>query len=246
MANELKSDTSAKTGKKLKERRVEMGFSTDQMADKLFINKDYLTAIENGDYAIFPSESFAKAYFKKYINFLKIDTEFPSIFELKPEKRHKKIASEISFNDSKDTYIFYFLISFVLAISIVLIYFFSNNFLRDAELVEEDSLNTKNINLSENFVLEDPVNIKDIVFVEERGLTLEFFGECWIELYIDQELIEAQLFKKGDKYIKDLNPPFKIIIGNADFVKGTYNGQYIDFISNANRLTKVNIINFNE
>ena len=67
-----------------------------------------------------------------------------------------------------------------------------------------------------------------------------------LKLYIDQELIEAQLFKKGDKYIKDLNPPFKIIIGNADFVKGTYNGQYIDFISNANRLTRVNIINFNE
>ena len=72
MANELKSDTSVKTGKKFKERRIEMGFSIDQMADKLFINKDYLTAIENGDYAIFPSESFAKAYFKKYINFLKI------------------------------------------------------------------------------------------------------------------------------------------------------------------------------
>ena len=40
--------------------------------------------------------------------------------------------------------------------------------------------------------------------------------------------------------------PFKIIVGNADFVKGSYNNTEIDFITNANRLTKVNTIIFNE
>ena len=38
--------------------------------------------------------------------------------------------------------------------------------------------------------------------------------------------------------------PFKIIVGNADFVKGSYNNTEIDFLTNANRLTGVNTINF--
>ena len=78
----------------------------------------------------------------------------------------------------------------------------------------------------------------------ENKLSLEFIDECWIELYLDEKLIEAQNFKGGDTYAKVLKPPFKIIIGNADSIKGTYNGEYIDFITNANRLTKVNTIYF--
>ena len=77
-----------------------------------------------------------------------------------------------------------------------------------------------------------------------NNLVLEFIDECWIELYLDEKLIEAQNFNSGDQYSKVLKPPFKIIIGNSDSVKGTYNGEYIDFITNANRLTKVNIIYF--
>jgi hypothetical protein len=65
-----------------------------------------------------------------------------------------------------------------------------------------------------------------------------------LSLYLDEKLIEAQNFKGAINTTKVLNPPFKIIIGNADSVKGTYNGEYIDFITNANRLTKVNIIYF--
>ena len=34
-----------------------------------------LIAIEKGDYSIFPSETFAKAYFKKYAKYLKIEAE---------------------------------------------------------------------------------------------------------------------------------------------------------------------------
>ena len=46
--------------------------------------------------------------------------------------------------------------------------------------------------------------------------------------------------------MKEIATPFKIIIGNADSVIGTYNNERIDFITNANRLTNVSIINFDE
>ena len=49
-----------------------------------------------------------------------------------------------------------------------------------------------------------------------------------------------------EDYKKKIEIPFKIIVGNAEAIKGTYNGNEIDFMANANRLTKVNIINFDE
>ena len=73
---------------------------------------------------------------------------------------------------------------------------------------------------------------------------LDFNSECWIELYIDENLVEAQIFNKGDKFMKEIATPFKIIIGNADSVIGTYNNERIDFITNANRLNRVNTIYF--
>ena len=39
--------------------------------------------------------------------------------------------------------------------------------------------------------------------------------------------------------------PFKIVVGNAEAVSGSYNGNSIDFITNANRL-RVNTIIFDD
>ena len=76
------------------------------------------------------------------------------------------------------------------------------------------------------------------------GLILDFKSECWIELYNDEKLLVAQNFEKDDQFTKEIAMPFKIIIGNADSVTGTYNNERIDFITNANRLNRVNTIYF--
>ena len=127
MNKEIKSASSVKIGKKFKQRRVELGLSIEQVSNILFVNKTYLAAIEEGNYSIFPSEAFAKAYFSKYLNFLEINYEFPSIFELIAEKKHKRIFKELSFDDSFDNSIKYYLSIFLIFSAILLgIYFFSN------------------------------------------------------------------------------------------------------------------------
>ena len=76
-------------------------------------------------------------------------------------------------------------------------------------------------------------------------LTLNFLDECWIEIYSSNELVANQLFQLDDVYMLDIEKPFKVVVGNADNVEGTYNGVSIDFITNANRL-RVNTIIFND
>ena len=99
---------------------------------------------------------------------------------------------------------------------------------------------TENININNNSLSDlNSLNLTNELY-------LEFLGECWLEIYVNDDLIETKFFNENEIYIKKIDEPFKITIGNSEAVKGTYNGNEIDFIANANRLTKVNTINFDE
>lgn len=243
MSNELKSASSVKTGKKFSEKRNDIGCTIEEVSEKLFINKDYVSAIEKGNYSIFPSESFAKAYFNKYKNFLKISPEFPSLFDQKIEKNHKKISNEISFENNFD----FIINNLYVIVALTLIMIFGIYYLVKTEL-PSNVVPQENINIDNVSEIVENVNQKNYSSVStqniDKNLILEFSGESWIELYVENELIEAQIFSNGDIYEREIQIPFKIIVGNADFVKGSYNSTEIDFMTNANRLTGVNTINF--
>ena len=243
MSNELKSASSVKTGKKFSEKRNDIGCTIKEVSEKLFINKDYISAIEKGNYSIFPSESFAKAYFNKYKNFLKISPEFPSLFDQKIEKKHKKISNEISFENNFD----FIINNLYVIVALTLIVIFGIYYLVKTEL-PSNVVPQENINIDNVSEIVENVNQKNYSSVStqniDKNLILEFSGESWIELYVENELIEAQIFSNGDIYEREIQIPFKIIVGNADFVKGSYNSTEIDFMTNANRLTGVNTINF--
>ena len=191
MTYKLKSASSAKIGKKFKVKRIELGLSITEVAEKLFINKNYLMGIEEGDYSIFPSESFAKAYFKKYLEYLDIEIDFPSIYDNNTEKKHKKISREIRFNSSLEKNFLYIASSLLIAISIFIYFLMKTNSI-DNNLTENQITSFKDIAL-----IYDKVNQNNITIMPddssniENKLLLEFIDECWIELYLDVKLIEA-------------------------------------------------------
>ena len=279
MANKFKSANSVKTGKKFRDKRVQMDLSFDRIAEIIYVNKNYLIAIEKGDYSIFPSESFAKAYFKKYAKYLHIDCEFPGVFEKEIEAKNKKTSTKIMFNTFRNMQfpstnrLNIWMVSGLTFLLIIIIYFFSKNISNKEESVlnensneyleineyQEDitTQNEENYDFMEDSELQknDFITLSDVMDIsadippninsqEKNMLVLEFIDECWVEVYIEGALIEAQFFKNGDEYSKNINSPFSIVVGNADSVKGTYNTEDIDFITNANRLTRVNTINF--
>ena len=279
MANKFKSANSVKIGKKFRDKRVQMDLSFDRIAEIIYVNKNYLIAIEKGEYSIFPSESFAKAYFKKYAKYLHIDCEFPGVFEKEIEAKNKKTSTKIMFNTFRNMQfpstnrLNIWMVSGLTFLLIIIIYFFSKNISNKEESVlnensneyleineyQEDitTQNEENYDFMEDSELQknDFITLSDVMDIsadippninsqEKNMLVLEFIDECWVEVYIEGALIEAQFFKNGDEYSKNINSPFSIVVGNADSVKGTYNTEDIDFITNANRLTRVNTINF--
>ena len=112
MSKYLKSASSAKVGRKFFQARERLGLSIEEINSSTYINIIYIKAIELGDYAAFPSESFARAYFKKYSDFLKIEPTFPNIYrqEKTNSRIKKKLEVKINKTFTENTYLFYIII----------------------------------------------------------------------------------------------------------------------------------------
>ena len=261
MINELKSANSAKIGKIFKEARNDIGISKRDIADSLVMSLKYIEAIESGNYAVFPSEGFARAYFIKYQDFLSINCDFPSIYNEDNRKDEIIKKSITKFNTSQIPLLIK--VGITLLILFVLIMVYKSIFINkssdneiiniidnamNAELIAADIENNfKEIDELEINNQEDlgEISIENEKIDTKNNLTLSFLNECWIEIYFENELVANQLFQTGDSYMLDIQKPFKVVVGNADNVEGTYNGVSIDFITNANRL-RVNTIIFND
>ena len=261
MINELKSANSAKIGKIFKEARNNIGISKRDIADSLVMSLKYIDAIESGNYAVFPSEGFARAYFIKYQDFLSINCDFPSIYNEDNRKDEIIKKSITKFNTSLIPLLIKAGITLLILFVLLMVYksIFINkssdneiiNIIdnaMNAELIAADIKNNlKEIDELEINNQEDlgDISIENEKINTENNLTLNFLNECWIEIYFENELVANQLFQTGDAYMLDIQKPFKVVVGNADNVEGTYNGVSIDFITNANRL-RVNTIIFND
>ena len=114
MTKYLKPASSVKIGKKFIQARNKLDMSIDEVKKITFINNNYLIAIEKGDYSVFPSEAFARAYFKKYANLLIINPSFPNVYkqESTNHKIKKRIEKKINKTFNENTYLVYVIIIF--------------------------------------------------------------------------------------------------------------------------------------
>jgi transcriptional regulator with XRE-family HTH domain len=253
MTENLKSARSAKIGKVFKVARKELGLTKVEVSNSAFMNIRYINAIESGDYSVFPSEVFARAYFTKYQDFLSIECEFPPLYE--NNNRKDKIIKESIDKINPSLIPIIKVAGFIVIIIIVAVYinisFSKETKNNDQSPVKENFSNNELDKIDEavnfNNLIESPANIieeKPLINIPNK-LVFSFFDECWIEIYAYDELIINKLFKYGDSFEFEIERPFKIVVGNAEAIEASYNGNNIDFITNANRL-KVSIVIFND
>ena len=253
MTENLKSARSAKIGKVFKVARKELGLTKAEVSNTAFMNIRYINAIESGDYSVFPSEVFARAYFTKYQDFLSIECEFPPLYE--NNNRKDKIIKEPIDKINPSLIPIIKVAGFIVFIIIVAVYinisFSKETKNNDQSPVKENFSNNELDKIDEavnfNNLIEAPANIteeKPLINIPNK-LVFSFFDECWIEIYAYDELIINKLFKYGDSFEFEIERPFKIVVGNAEAIEASYNGNNIDFITNANRLN-VSTVMFND
>ena len=80
---------------KLKELREAAGYSIEHIASKLNIRKQYLVALEEGDYNSIPGKIYVEGYTKMYYEFLGIN--------LQSQQHHNRNLTTASLSDSADS-----------------------------------------------------------------------------------------------------------------------------------------------
>ena len=254
----LKSAQTAKIGKQFKIMRESLGLSKIQVSKKIYINEEYIKAIESGDYAIFPARMFALRYFEKYSIFLGINQDF---FDIYDADNIIDESENITKNWIKDFYP-QIKIAATLVIFIILAIIFINHWdqsnvssaainmtdekkkntlvipsendqkLIDDALTLPNSLAQTSINNTKEPMLQEFSVSEGVI----NSLSLRFLEESWIEIYQGKNQLIYKLFMKDESLEISITPPFKIIAGNAGGIVGFYNQNEINFTQAANQL----------
>jgi cytoskeletal protein RodZ len=167
MNEDLKSAISAKTGIIFKARREELGLTISEVSNKYMINIKYLRSIESGSYSGFPSEGFARAYFRKYSNILDIKPEFPAVYAVKNRKDEIINKSYKSINNPF-VKILIGLAGLALLILIVIISMLSKSTSKDIIVLEP------NLSVSENIqvLIPDTFSVDDNNYHDNQNSSL--------------------------------------------------------------------------
>ena len=191
MTENLKSARSAKIGKVFKVARKELGLTKVEVSNSAFMNIRYINAIESGDYSVFPSEVFARAYFTKYQDFLSIECEFPPLYE--NNNRQDKIIKKSIAKINPSLIPIIKVAGFIVIIIIVAVYinisFSKETKNNDQSPVKENFSNNELDKIDEavnfNNLIEAPANI-----IEEKPL-----------INIPNKLFLVSLMNVGLKYM---------------------------------------------
>ena len=62
-------------GDRLKEKRLELGYSIEKVSNELKIRPEFIKALESDNYSVFSSDLYAKGFIKNYSKYLELDPE---------------------------------------------------------------------------------------------------------------------------------------------------------------------------
>ena len=261
-------------GKKFRDKRRLQKLTIQEISEKTLINLSYINAIEEGKFSEFPAEAFARAYFKKYAQFLNLDVSFPD-GAFNTSKSNEDIDTQIDIKPSiLDKVLSKQLLTLIFIIlGLFLMLFFlttnSSNYsetiidkakltentdIADAEEVSVFSENQGSLDTTPEVALVE-MNTNDYVEPAESNylqnnpkkalLEINFLGESWIEIYQADERFIYELFNSGSTFEMTLERPFRIVVGHSKNTELYYEGDKIDLISIANS-KNVSVVTFND
>jgi len=261
-------------GKKFRDKRRLQKLTIQEISEKTLINLSYINAIEEGKFSEFPAEAFARAYFKKYAQFLDLDVSFPDEAFNAP-KSNKAIDGRIDIKPSiLDKVLSKQLLALIfifLGLLLVLFFLISNSSNYSEAMIDKAKpLETIEIALAEEVsvfldnqdsldatpeVPQVEININDYIEPQENNyfqnnpkkalLEMNFLGESWIEIYQADERVIYELYKSGSTFEMTIDRPFRIVVGHSKNTELYYEGDKIDLTSTANS-KNVSVVTFND
>lgn len=209
-----------RAGGKLYKKRKDLKLSLEEISSKTKISKQYLKALESGDYSIFPAEIFARGYFKQYAKF--IGLEIPP-----PVKNYKNQDTEIKVHINTNS-------NFSLGFSIFIFF---------ALMVGITFLDINSDNIYYNGGNE--TNVQHVDQKSLMTLSIKFQEGSWLIINYDDDYetpIIDSYFTAGEEYELLFDAPISLTLDNAQSTTAFLNGLEIDLSENVNKYNSSTLV----
>ena len=209
-----------RAGGKLYKKRKDLKLSLEEISSKTKISKQYLKALESGDYSIFPADIFARGYFKQYAKFIGLEIPPPVI-------NNKNQETEIKVHINTNS-------NFVLGFSIFIFF---------ALMVGITFLDINNDNLYYNGGNE--THIQHIDQKNLMTLSIKFQEGSWLIINYDDDYetpIIDSYFTAGEEYELLFDAPISLTLDNAQSTTAFLNGLEIDLSENVNKYNSSTLV----
>ena len=209
-----------RAGGKLYNKRKDLKLSLEEISSKTKISKQYLKALESGDYSIFPADIFARGYFKQYAKF--IGLEIPP-----PVKNTNNQDTEIKVHINTNS-------NFALGFSIFTFF---------ALMVGITFLDINRDNIYYNGGNE--TNVQHVDQKSLMTLSIKFQEGSWLIINYDDDYetpIIDSYFTAGEEYKLLFDGPISLTLDNAQSTKAFLNGLEIDLSENVNKYNSSTLV----
>lgn len=235
-------------GKTLKEKRIEKGFTLNDVEEATKIRSKYLKALEIECFNDLPGHVYGKAFLRTYARFLGIDSDIlVSAFDERfPQETIRRKAVETkAFATGETTNFRKYLVYLTTIVFIAgLMYAFSvyKNSMGYGDPQDGDRNGSQigvNNDVGENEQEDNELDLQDNEtdveegVLEKQTLVLEIMSrKCWIEVVSDDETVYRQTAYEGEKleFEFELEEGFSFTLGDAGAVDVVINGEDYGFL----------------
>lgn len=223
-------------GEKLKEERVRLGYSLEEVEEETKIRKYYLEAIENENFAVLPPKVYAVGFVKRYAKFLGLDeqefanefkqTAYPNDIELNENFDIDKIekTSHVPNMESNIS-----LKNVLIALAFLAVVIWAGDYLI-TYFTKEHNIppNQGNQQIVQPNQGEEDNNIEENIIDEELPsgveIVIEASQNCWLNVVVDDVSQYNAILPAGETLTFNGTNKIYLKAGNAGGIKIIYNG----------------------
>jgi cytoskeletal protein RodZ len=231
-------------GEALRHEREKKNISLHYIATKTNISLNSLTALENEEIEQIPGAFYFKNYIKTYLRAIDVDVnEFLHIHKEKIDSYYKKTdrtaesyCARLRYSrfKKKNVFFIFFVTAIVFVFAFYLIYIHREDIFKGWNLtsgkisVPEIGIDLNALDFHKNFSIDySPLNV-----------SIEFFDQCWTQVYRGKKKIIEHLYKKGNK-LSVKGYELTIYVGNPTGLRFFLNGNEVTYLRQLSKPEKI-------
>jgi cytoskeletal protein RodZ len=231
-------------GEALRNEREKKNISLYYIATKTNISLNSLTALENEEIERIPGAFYFKNYIKTYLHaidadvneFLHIHKEKIDSYYKKTDKTPESYCARLRYSrfKKKNVFFIFFVIAIVFVFAFYLIYIHREDIFKGWNLtspkisIPEIGIDLTVLDMHKNSSIDySPLNV-----------SIEFFDQCWTQVYRGNEKIIEHLYEKGNK-LSVKGYELTVYVGNPAKLRFLLNGKEVTYLRQLSKPEKI-------